>query len=273
MRKTLCLIAGTKNEAPALPKFFEHHAWVDEILVMDSFSTDETQGVCAKYGRSYFQSHMSGNANARHTLALETAKSDWVFFIDPDEFISQELKGEILNILEQGTDCEAFENRRVNFFMGKPLRHGGWSTNALKMFRRKNVVFEGDSYHEKPRVNGKVGLLNGEVHHFPYHNIHWMIAKHNYISEFDKNEYFKQFGVMTEKQFKWFLLKRPFKTFLKCYIKKKGYKDGIYGFVFAMITWAQDVLKICKYWETYLEKNPETPDPARIQDPWVAKPF
>jgi len=268
MRETLCLIAGARNEAAALPAFFKHHAWADEILVMDSFSTDDTAAVCRAYGRKCHQAHMAGNANQRHNLALTLTDCDWIFLIDPDEFITEKLKSEILGFLEHGSEAAAFEMPRINYFMDRPMRHGGWSGNGLKIFRRERVRFEGESYHEKPMINGKIGCLSGEILHYPNPNIHWILQKFNYISEFDLNSYYEQYGVLTEKAFRRLLWSKPLKNFWKSYIKKKGYRDGLHGLIYAAMILAFDVIRICKYGERYLIQNPQRVPPEQLPDPW-----
>lgn len=272
MHEKICLIVGTKNEAGVLPKFFEYHAWVDEILVMDSFSIDDTPKICQKYGRRYFQAQLAGNANLRHNLALKQCSSKWVFLIDPDEFISEELKQEILLFLSSADNkYVAYEFPRVNYFINKPLCYGGWSGYALKIFRKDCVEFRGDSYHEKPIVKGRIGRLKGEVLHYPNPNIHWIVEKFNYISEFDLNEYSNRYGALSPRKFKWLLLTKPLKNFWKCYIKKQGYKDGLHGFIYAALIWAQDVIRICKYGERFIVKNPNLLPKDKLPDPWECR--
>jgi len=272
MRETFGLISGTKNEARSLPKFFEHHVWADEIILMDSFSVDETYDICAKYGRKFYKAELSGNASKRLNLVLKECKSDWFIVIDPDEFISEQLKSEIMVFLSQkDNEFVAFEFPRTNYFIDKPLLHGGWSGYALKIFRKGHVEFQGNSYHEKPIISGKIGRLKGEVLHYPNPNIHWVMEKFNYISEFDLNEYFNRHGVLTPGKFKWLLLTRPLKNFWKCYVKKQGYKDGLHGFIYAALIWAQDVIRICKYGEKFILKNPNLMPQDKLPDPWECR--
>lgn len=272
MPKTICLIINTKNEASVLPKFFEHHAWADEALVMDSFSTDLTIDICKKYGRNFYQAEVAGNYNTRHNLALTLFKSDWAFFIDPDEFVSDELKQQILAFLSVSDNkYAAYEFPRVNFFMDRPLRYGGWSCNTLRIFRKNCVEFKGDAYHDHAVVKGKIGRLSGVMYHYPNPNIYWINQKFNYISEFDLKEYYNKFGVLSEKRFKWLLLTKPLKNFWKGYIKKKGYKDGLYGFIYAALIWAFDVIRICKYGEKYIINNPNKLTADKLSDPWECR--
>ena len=91
------------------------------------------------------------------------------------------------------------------------------------------------------------------------------------MSEFDSKEYFNKFGVLSEKKFKWLLLTRPLKIFWKCYFKKKGYKDGFYGFIYAALIWACDVIRICKYAERYIIKNPNILPIDKLPDPWECR--
>ena len=82
------------------------------------------------------------------------------------------------------------------------------------------------------------------------------------------NEYYNKFGELSPGKFKWLLLTKPFKNFWKGYIKKKGYKDGLYGFIYASLIWAFDVIRICKYGERYVIKNPNRLAPEKLADPW-----
>ncbi|HRZ39772.1 MAG TPA: glycosyltransferase family 2 protein [Candidatus Omnitrophota bacterium] len=270
-RKIFALIGSVLNEEAALPAFLEAHAWADDIIMLDSGSTDNSAEVTRKYKRTLLHKPLEANHNKRSAWAIQQTIADWVLFIDPDEFISAELKKEILSILEHGSEYVAFELPRVNFFMNKPLRHGGWSGNGLKMFRRDKVRFEGDSYHERPIIDGKIGQLKGEVLHYPNPNIHWITQKFNFISEFDQKDYFDQYGELSEKKLRWLLFTKPFKNFWKSYIKKQGYKDGIHGLIYAAMIWAFDVIRICKYAERYIVKNPDILPADKLPDPWECR--
>ena len=270
MRETICLIANSKNEAKALPRFLQHHAWADDILVLDSLSTDATPEICRHYGRRVHQAERGGNVNPRLMSAVSLCASDWLLLIDPDEFISEGLKQEILSLLSSpDARYAAYEFPRVNYFMEKPLSHGGWSGHALKMFRTRCVRFDGNEYHEKPVVNGRIGRLTGDVRHYPNPNIHWILQKFNYISEFDLQEYRNKFGEISERRFRWLLFTKPLKNFWKCYVKKRGYRDGLHGLVYAALIWACDVIRICKYGERYVLKNPNTRPADELPDPWA----
>jgi len=273
MKNKICLMFSVLNEAEALGKFLKHHFWADEIVVLDSGSNDGTEGVCNYYGRRLLKAPpLDGNHNKRTAWGIAQVKSDWVFLIDTDEAITVELKNEIDKILEEREHVfSGFEIRRTNFFMDKPLKYGGWSGYSLKLFKRELVSFAGDSYHEKPIINGKIGRLKGEVLHYPNPNIHWVMQKFNYISEFDLNEYSNRYGVLTPGKFKWLLLTKPLKNFWKCYVKKQGYKDGLHGFIYAALIWAQDVIRICKYGEKFIVKNPNLLPQDKLPDPWECR--
>ena len=272
MKKTICLVPSVLNEAQSLDKFLKHHSWVDEIIVVDSGSRDNSESVCKAYNRKFIFRSVNGNYNQRAAWVVKQTTADWVFFIDPDEFISEELKEEILSFLSSKDNrYAAYETRRINYFMDKRLENGGWSGYSLKLFRKGFVEFKGDAYHEKPFVNGQIGRLKGSVHHYPSSNIYWMLQKLNYISEFDLNEYYNKFGVLTERKFKWLLLTKPFKNFWKGYIKKKGYKDGLHGFIYAALIWAEDVIRICKYGEKFIVKNPNLLPQDKLSDPWECR--
>jgi glycosyltransferase involved in cell wall biosynthesis len=268
----ICIMPSVYYEAKALPRFLEYHSWADEIIVIDSGSQDNTEEICLRYNRRFLSKPLAGSYNQRSIWSIKQTEADWIFFADPDEFITLELKKEIGTVLEDDSDIyQAYEVRRVNFFMDKRLEHGGWSGHSLKFFKRDAVSFVGDSYHEKPIINGKIGRLKGEVLHYHNPNIYWIIQKFNYISEFDSKEYYNKFGVLSEKKFKWLLLTKPLKNFWKGYIKKKGYKDGLDGFIYAALIWAFDTIRICKYGEKYIIKNPNIYAPDKLSDPWECR--
>ena len=272
MKKKICIIAGALNEGSTLGRFFEKHCWADEIIILDSGSTDDTEIICSQYNRKFFQYPANGNYNQRFGWALTQTKADWVFIMDLDELVSPELKSEIDKILENDNDVyEAYEFIRFNFFMDQPLRHGGWSGYSLKIFKRGCVSFDGNFYHERPIVNGRIGRLNGTVLHYFSPNIHWFLQKINYSSEFDLSGYYERYGVLSSREFKWLLLTRPLKNFCKCYIKRKGYKDGLIGFIYGALIWAVDVIRICKYGERFIIKNPNVLDADKIPDPWKCR--
>jgi len=270
-RETICLMASALNEAEALPKFFEAHSWADEIIILDSGSHDNSKAIAEQYHRRLVYKPLKANHNQREQWALSQTTCDWIFLIDPDEFITPALKEELCEILAKGTQYNAFTNARVNFFMGHALRHGGWSGSGLKFYRRDSVSFKGTDFHERPIIRGEVGALNGEVYHYPNPNIHWILQKFNYISEFDCKSYFDQYGLVSKKKFRRLLLTKPLKNFWKSYVKKQGYKDGIYGLIYAAMILAFDVIRICKYGERYIVENPERLSSEQLPDPWQCR--
>lgn len=267
----IALIAGAYNEARNMEKFLKHHSWVDEIIVNDSGSDDGTVELCEKYGRTVLHNKFTGSHNQRIAKAVKEANSDWIFIIDPDEFITDELKAEILDILKDGSAYSAYKNRRIEHFLDKPLLAKCWCVEGLKFFKKTDVNFEGDYYHEHPIVSGQIGHLDGTVLHFASDNIHWMISKYNYASEFECDQYYEKFGELSNFKFAKLLMFRPLKVFWKNMVKKKGYKEGINGLVFAVIAMVKDTLIICKYWEKYIAKNPNRLPDKEVPDPWKSR--
>ncbi len=223
-KETVCIASGMVNEEKALPRFLKASTWANEVIMCDAGCTDRSVEICEEFGVKVFKMPFDGNHNTRCNYQLSLIDSDWIFCIDPDEVMTDELKSEISNVLMHGSENAAFEFTRVNFFMNKPLRHGGWSGKSLRMYRKDKVSFNGDAYHDHPVIDGSIGQLKGEVWHYPSPNIHWVLQKFNYISEFDCKAYFDQYGVMSHRKFCWMIFYKPFRNGGKALFGKKAIK-------------------------------------------------
>jgi glycosyltransferase involved in cell wall biosynthesis len=203
---------------------------VEELLVVDSFSTDRTKEICLKHGAVFIEHEFEGFIGQRN-WATEQAKYDYVLAMDADEVLSPELKKSILEVKENW-DCDGYNMNRLNQFCGKWIRHGSWyPDNILRLYDRKNARTVGIEPHGKVMCDDgtKGKLLKGDILHYGLRSIEEYAAKsHKYTSMFAETEFqegkkISKMGVFTH----------TFWRFFRDYILRRGFLDGYYGLVAA----------------------------------------
>ena len=148
MAKTLSVVLITLNEAANLPRTLKSVEWAQEIVVVDSGSTDGTLEAAQKAGARVFEEPWKGFAGQKNS-AIAHATGDWVLALDADEEVSAELAREIEELLEGEPAMSAYRVPRLNHFLGRALRHGGyWPDPKLRLFRRGSAWFAERAVHE-----------------------------------------------------------------------------------------------------------------------------
>ena len=250
MRETIAAVVMTKNCETLVEGTLKSVAgWVDEIVVIDGFSADRTVEICRRYTGKIFQNRWDGyRFCTERNLGNEKASSDWCFHVDPDERATGEFRDAVLKMLSEGTDCAAFEFRKKNFFLGRWMRHGGWHHYSRHLFRRSRAHYDG-VIHESLVVDGKVGRLEAAVEHYPFVSIRQFVARHNGYSSREARAALEEKGRLTAPQIAHQLKKKPLKRFFKFYVKKKGFLDGMHGFIFSVLFAWVHFVNWAKYWE------------------------
>ena len=249
-RETIAAVIMTKNCEDLVEGTLQSVAsWVDEIVVIDGFSTDRTVEICRRYTDKVFQNRWDGyRFCTERNLGIEKASADWCFHIDPDERATPEFRDAVLKMLARGTTFSAFEFRKKNFFLGKWMRHGGWYHYSLHLFRRKLARYEG-VIHESLIVDGAIGRLEAPVEHRPFTSFNQFISRHNGYSTREAAAKFEECGFLPDKQVRYELKVKPLKRFFKFYVKKKGFLDGMHGLLFSVLFAWVHFLNWAKYWE------------------------
>src|SRR5208283_3332758 len=161
MPKTLSVALITRNEAANLPRTLASVRWANEVVVVDSGSTDATLAIARDSGARVFEEPWKGFA-AQKNSAISHAASDWILSLDADEEVSPELAREIQALLAGEPAFSAYRIPRLNHFLGCPLRHGGyWPDPKLRLFRSGAAQFADRPVHEIMQTDGPVGQLNG----------------------------------------------------------------------------------------------------------------
>ena len=235
----------TLNEEKDIRYALESVKWADEIVIVDSGSSDKTADICKEYTDKVFYNPWPGmNAQKAHTKTLTTY--DWLLNIDADERVSPELAGEIKDILKTGGEYDGYFIPRKVYYLGRWIEHSGWYPDyKLRLFKPGKGRWAGIDPHDEVVVEGKVGYLKGDIHHFTYENIEDHIATMNRFTSVAAGEYEKRgkkSGVLN-------LVIRPPLTFFKKYILKQGFRDGLPGFIIAVSSAYYVFLKYAKLWE------------------------
>jgi glycosyltransferase involved in cell wall biosynthesis len=171
MPKTLSVALITRNEAANLPRTLASVRWAHEIVVVDSGSTDATRSIAQSLGARIIEEPWKGFA-AQKNSAIGHATSDWILSLDADEELSPELAREIQALLAGEPAFNAYRIPRLNHFLGRPLRHGGyWPDPKLRLFRRGAARFQDQPVHETMEADGPVGRLKGHLVHHCYPTI------------------------------------------------------------------------------------------------------
>jgi len=249
---TLSVIIITLNEEANLPRCLEAVKWVDELIVADTGSVDKTIEIAKEYKAKTIQLEWKGFGEAKQR-ALEAATCDWVLSLDADEVVSEDLKAEIENLLKSDPPgFDGYSIPRRSMFLGHWMSHGGWYPNhLLRLFRRGEGRFEDKKVHESVSLSGRTGRLKGELLHYSDPDLGHYLKKMNRYTSLSAQELQEAGKVASLAD----ILFRPTATFWKIYLFKRGFLDGLYGFLLAFFSSVHVMTKYVKLW--LLNRNAE----------------
>ncbi len=240
------------NEQDRIAECLESVRWCDEIVVVDSFSTDRTPEICRSYTERFYQREWAGYREQK-AYAHSLAAGDWVLLVDADERVTAELQQEMLDSLAlYGDWFTAYAVPRLVYYLGRWWWRGGWYPDYdIRLFRRERATWGGSEPHEKIIVDGKTRRLKNHLQHFSYRNIDDHMQRINRFTSISSSELRKN-GV------RWRLsdaLLRPAVRFFRCYFLKRGFMEGFAGFYVALTAAVYVFLKYAKLWELELEEK------------------
>ncbi|MCO6430541.1 MAG: glycosyltransferase family 2 protein [Deltaproteobacteria bacterium] len=241
------------NEERNIRRCLESVKWCDEIVIVDSGSTDATLQICKEYTDQITHRPWSGYVEQKR-FALSLCSHDWALNIDADEEVSPELMTEIRSTLNsaQSSQVNGYALSRVVYYLGKWWRKGGWYPEyRLRLCRKNRTTWGGTDPHEKAIVEGATAKLSGELRHYTYTGVADQISRLNrYSTTIAENLY--RSGERSS-AIKIFL--NPVSRFFKFYILKKGFREGLPGLIVACIEAYYAFLKYVKLWELERSKN------------------
>jgi len=207
--------------------------WADEILVVDSFSTDATKSICIKYGVNFVEHIFEGHIEQKN-YALSLAKNDWVLSLDADEAPDEQLVKEIIKT-DRTSENLAYSMNRLTNYCGKWIRHGSWYPDKkMRLFNKKNTQWAGINPHDKTETSANVSVkhLQGNILHYSYYSIEQHMKQLDNFSSIAANAYFnkkKSAGFIN-------IVVNPFFAFFRDYFLRAGFLDGYEGFIIARFT-------------------------------------
>lgn len=253
---SVCIIAC--NEERNLPRCLASVAWAEDVVVVvDERSSDRTEALARAAGARVLVHPYEGNVEQKN-VALDHAKHDWVLALDADEALSEPLAAGIrARLAAEGETAEGFLVNRLTFHLGRWIRHGDFYPDwQLRLFRRSRGRFEGVNPHGRVVVTGRVEKLEGPLYHWSYRDLADQVSR---IQEFSRVQAaaLAARGRRARASDLWL---RPPARFLRAYLLKGGFRDGLPGLIIAVATAFHVFLKYAKLWE--LERTGAADEPA-----------
>ncbi|MDP8233466.1 MAG: glycosyltransferase family 2 protein [Candidatus Saelkia tenebricola] len=242
----LTVVILTKNEQKNIKDCLQSvYKWADEIIIVDDESADSTRDIASFYANKVLVKKMDIEG-AHRNWAYQQAKNNWVLSLDADERVTEELKSEIADTLNNPNSKVAFAIPRRNFIADYWVKYGGWYPSAqLKLFRKDRFKWEESHVHPVAFTDGEAGRLESDLIHYSYKDISDFLNKQNRQTTLEVEKWIAQGKRIKVGKFLW----RSIDRFFRSYIKKKGFRDGFYGFVVAYFASLYQFLSLLKYRE------------------------
>ncbi|MEJ7608891.1 MAG: glycosyltransferase family 2 protein [Bryobacteraceae bacterium] len=232
----------TLNEERNISRAIESLRCCDEIVVVDSGSTDRTCDIAGKLGARVIDSPWGGYARQKN-FAAEKASYEWILSIDADEALSEALEGEIWQIKKNGPACDAYTMPRLAQYLGRWILHSGWYPDRkVRLYHRNKAQWIGEYVHESVQVQGRVGHLQSDLLHFTCESL----SEH--LKTLDRYTTLAAEQIVARKQKigNRRLLFDPLWTFFKTYALQRGYLDGLEGLTIAYMAGFYNFVKYAK---------------------------
>lgn len=249
MQNKISVIIITGNEEKNIRECLDSVKWADEIIVVDSESTDDTIGIAKTFTDKVVIHKWEGYA-AQKAYALSLTKNEWVLSVDADERITHELAQEILTMDFENPNVNGYKIHRENYFLGKKIRYCGWGNDyQLRLFKKSKTRLTDRLVHEGFVVDGDISTLKNSMIHYSYENLKEGFAKINEYSTLEANEKYKRKNVSG---FTIFLY--PLIGFIQHYLFRKGFLDGTRGLLISLMHSMTKLQVQMKMWELQKRK-------------------
>lgn len=251
MFNKISVVINTLNEEKYICRCLESIKWADEIVVVDMYSEDKTIAICEKYTKNIFFHEKTSHVEPAREFSVNKASNEWIFIVDADEIIPVELKDKLRQFVLSPGDFEAVEIPKKEIVFGKWIRCGCfWPNWHLRFFKKNSIKF-----YNRPHIAPK---CFGKVHRFPesqkfaiihdgYPDIDSFVRKVNNYTTRDIDVRYLENKDLNFKKRDLFII--PVKHFIYRFIRKKGYKDRMHGFILSVLMAFHYFLIYAKLWE------------------------
>jgi len=245
----------TKNEQDKISACLDSLKWVDEIIVVDDYSDDETVNICKGYTDKVLQNRFQ-SFSAQKQFAFSKATGEWILSVDADEVVPEALRQEIAEVLSQpGITEKGYHIPRKTFFLNKWIRHCGWYPGyQLRLFKNGSWQMKDVRVHEAVSVEGETAHLKEALLHYSYPSISVYIDRMNKYTTLAAKQAIEEGLKINTKRPRRTAFGKTLKTFYKMYIKQGGFKDGIHGFFLCVFSAVYQLMVYAKYWQIRQEE-------------------
>lgn len=241
---SLSVILITRNEAQRLRDVLQAVTWADEIVVLDSGSTDNTVAIAREFTDKVVVSRDWPGFGPQKNRALDLATGDWILSIDADEVVTPVLAEEIRHVMAASRGA-VYALPRLSFFLGRPMKHGGWWPDHVpRLFRRNCARFSDDLVHERLLFDGQAVVLKNPLLHDTMPSLEDAISKMDRYSSAGALRMHAQGRTSNVSR----ALVHSAWTFFRCYVLRAGFLDGAEGFVLAAANAQGTYYRYVKLW-------------------------
>ena len=246
-RVPLSVLIPTYNEEKNIRACLESVSWADEIVVVDAHSKDRTVRIAEQHAARVLQ-HTERNPTAQKNWALPQTTHPWVLIVDADERVPPALQDEILALLGSRPDHRGYLIRRKNHFYEQPIHYGGWKNDrVLRLFDRNKGRYTDRLVHETVEILGPTPCLNNRLLHYTFQDFHRYMEKINRYTDWGARQLDREGRRANIAH----LAFRPLHHFIKSYLLRLGFLDGIAGLALASLGAFSVFLKYVKLWELH----------------------
>ncbi len=228
----LTIIIPTHQEEQNLKELLPQLQWAAEIMVVDSFSTDQTVAIAEQYHAKVFVRKYVGPADQKN-WAIDQATYPWILILDADERLTAALEQEIKQLMQQPNEqIDGYWIARQNYFMGKKIRYSGWQGDRIiRLFQQSKCRYNDKQVHEEIEETGSTEQLQYAMDHYTYRNLDHFLDKMRRYARWSAQDYHHK----TPKVTYFHLWLKPAFRFFKHFVLKRGFLDGYVGFVVSVL--------------------------------------
>ncbi|MGF1698044.1 glycosyltransferase family 2 protein [Vibrio lamellibrachiae] len=245
-RFSIAAVIITKNEQSSLRQCLESLRWVDEIIIVDSGSTDATESIAREFTEHFYVNADWPGFGKQKQLAQSYAKSDWILAVDADERIDEILRDNILDMLQSPPENTMFDLNELTWVFGRFLKHSGWYYRHVRLYPNRLTTYNDNLVHESVIIpkDCKIAELDGDILHYSYQNInHYLVKSAGYAKAWADQRQAKGKKATLSQGFI-----HALGCFLKMYVLKRGFLDGKQGFLIAVLSAHSTFVKYADLW-------------------------